>query len=94
MSRALVLSDEQYEIIKGVADVEGRTPEDLFLAWTMAEEIRYRRAHPTYYEIDAWMRHLGMSDADIQAIEIEIERDAQQEFSDPRIPEDHCAAGG
>ncbi|HUY77535.1 MAG TPA: hypothetical protein VMV29_12250 [Ktedonobacterales bacterium] len=78
MSRALVLSDEQYEIIKGVADVEGRTPEDLFLAWTMAEETRYRLAHPTYYETDEWMRHLGMSDAEIQEIEAEI---AQEEAS-------------
>jgi hypothetical protein len=66
MSHAFTLSDEQYAIIKAAADASGRTPEDLFLAWAMDEEARYRLAHPTYYETDEWLRHLGVSDERIE----------------------------
>jgi hypothetical protein len=66
MSHALSLTDEQYAIIKAVADASGRTPEDLFLAWAMEEEARYRMAHPTYLEMDDWLRHLGVSEERIE----------------------------
>lgn len=71
MSHVFELTDEQYRMIRDVAEREGRTPEDLFLAWAMEEEGRYRQAHPTYYETDYetddWLRHLGMSDEQIEA---------------------------
>lgn len=66
MSHAFTLSDEQYAIIKAAADASGRTPEDLFLAWAMDEEARFRLAQPTYYETDEWLRHLGVSDERIE----------------------------
>jgi len=79
MSRVLQLSDEQYDIIESVAREQGRTPEDLLLAWTMEEESKYRREHPTYLETDAWLRHLGMADDDIQEIKNEIRVEAECE---------------
>ncbi|MGH3579831.1 MAG: hypothetical protein ACRDU0_20040 [Mycobacterium sp.] len=66
MSHVFTLDDEQYEVIKAVADASGRTPEELFLAWAMEEEARYRQAHPTYYETDDWLRHLGVSEERIR----------------------------
>lgn len=67
MGHVFELTDEQYQIIKDVAEAEGRTPEDLFLTWAMEAEARYRREHPTYYETDDWLRHLGASDEEIEA---------------------------
>ena len=82
MSHAFTLTDEQYSIIKAAADASGRTPEDLFLAWTMAEEMRYRLAHPTYYETDTWLRHLGVSDERIeQANQTAAQEDAADDDS-------------
>jgi hypothetical protein len=66
MSHSFTLTDEQYAVIKAVADASGRTPEDLFLAWAMEEEARYRLAHPTYMETDDWLRHLGVSEERIE----------------------------
>ncbi len=66
MSHVFTLDDEQYQIIKAAADIAGRTPEELFLAWAMEEEARYRQAHPQYYETDDWLRHLGVSEQRIQ----------------------------
>ena len=78
MAHVFELSEEQFKIIKEVAEEEGRTPEDLFLAWTMDEEIRYRRAHPTHYETDDWMRHLGVSDERIERIKQEVRAEAER----------------
>jgi hypothetical protein len=72
MSHVLELTEEQYKIIKAVADASGRTPEDLFLAWTMEEETRYRLEHPTHYETDEWLRHLGVSEDRIQRLNEEV----------------------
>ncbi len=67
MSHIFELTDEQYAIIQKAAQAAGRTPQDLFLAWAMDEEARERRAHPTYYETDDWLRHLGVSEEEIEA---------------------------
>ena len=67
MSHAFALTDEQYKIIEEAAERAGRTPEDLFLAWALEEETHYRTAHPTYRETDEWLRHLGVSEEDIEA---------------------------
>ncbi len=75
MSHVLELSDEQYALMKKIGDESGRTLEEMLLAWTMEEEGRYRRAHPTYYTTHDWMRHLGMSEEEIG--EIEAEADAE-----------------
>jgi hypothetical protein len=68
MSHVFTLSDEQYQIVKAAADAAGRTPEELFLAWAMEEETQYRNAHPTYFETDDWLRHLGVSEERIQRV--------------------------
>lgn len=79
MGHTFTLNDEQYQIIKAAADASGRTPEDLFLAWAMDEEARYRLAHPTYYETDEWLRHLGVSE---ERIERATQAVAQDDASD------------
>jgi diketogulonate reductase-like aldo/keto reductase len=66
MSKSLELTGEQYSIISEIAKSEGQTPEELFLRWAMDEETRYRQAHPTHYETDDWLRHLGVSEERIQ----------------------------
>jgi diketogulonate reductase-like aldo/keto reductase len=73
MGQMLALADEQYAYLKKIAAETGRTPEELLLAWAMEEEGRYRRTHPTYYETQAWMRHLGASDEEIARIEEEMQ---------------------
>jgi hypothetical protein len=72
MSHVLELSDEQYALMKKIGDETGRTPEEMLLAWTMEEEGRYRRAHPTYYETDDWLRHLGVSEERIRRLNEEV----------------------
>ena len=79
MSHVLELSDEQYALMKKIGDETGRTPEEMLLAWTMEEEGRYRRAHPTYYETDDWLRHLGVSEERIQRLNEEV---AKEDASD------------
>jgi hypothetical protein len=79
MSYVLELSDEQYALMKKIGDETGRTPEEMLLAWTMEEESRYRRAHPTYYETDDWLRHLGVSEERIQRLNEEV---AKEDASD------------
>lgn len=80
MSHVFELTDEQYQMIKGVAENEGRTPEDLFLAWAMEEEGRYRRAHPTYYETNDWLRHLGVSDEQIEASKQRVRQEREMPY--------------
>lgn len=77
MSRVFELTDEQYQIIEKVAETEGRTPQELFLAWTLEEEARYRQAHPTHYETDDWLRHLGVSDEEIEASRRRVRRERE-----------------
>lgn len=77
MSHVFELTDEQYQIIKDIAESEGRTPEDLFLAWAMEEETRYRQAHPTHYETTEWLRHLGVSDEEIAASEQRVRNERE-----------------
>jgi hypothetical protein len=75
MSHVFELTDEQYEIINAAAERSGRTPEDLFLAWTLEEEARYHQAHPTYYETDEWLRHLGVSEEEVEASKERVRRE-------------------
>lgn len=75
MAHQFELTDEQYRIIKEIAEAEGSTPEDLFLAWTLEEETRYRQSHTAYYETDEWLRHLGISDERIQQVNVQLAND-------------------
>lgn len=80
MSHTFVLSDEQYKIIEDVAASEGRTPEDLFLAWALDQETRYRQEHPTYYETDDWLRHLGVSNKEIEASKERVRQEGEMSY--------------
>ena len=80
MSHVFELSDEQYEIIQEAAARAGRTPEDLFLAWTLEEETRHRTAHPTYRETDEWLRHLGVSEEDIEASKERVRQEHEMPY--------------
>ncbi|MGH2487298.1 MAG: hypothetical protein ACRDHE_14920, partial [Ktedonobacterales bacterium] len=80
MSHVFELSDEQYQRIKEVAETEGRTPEDLFLAWAMEEETRYRQAHPTFYATDDWLRRLGVSDEQREASKQRVREEREMPY--------------
>ncbi|HKV85578.1 MAG TPA: hypothetical protein VJN88_13550 [Ktedonobacterales bacterium] len=69
MGHVIELSDEQYQVIAALAQSQGKSLEDAIMAWAMDIEDRQRRANPTYYETDAWMRHLGASDEQIREAE-------------------------
>jgi hypothetical protein len=75
MSKTLELTDEQYEMISALARADGLTPEELFLRWAMDVEGRQRRAQPTYYETDDWLRHLGVSEERIQRANVAMVAD-------------------
>jgi len=80
MSHVFTLDDEQYRIIKVAADAAGRSPEELFLAWAREEEARYRRAHPTHYGTDDWLRHLGVSEEEIEASKRRVRDEAEMPY--------------
>ena len=80
MSHRFELTDEQYDMIKEAADRAGRTPEELFLAWALEEEARYRQAHPMYYETDEWLRHLGVSDEDIESSKERVRQERETPY--------------
>lgn len=75
MSKTLDLTDEQYDMISAIARAEGLTPQELFIRWAMDAESRQRRAKPTYYETDDWLRHLGVSEERIQRANAAIAAD-------------------
>ena len=63
MSHVIELTDEQYETLLKVAEARGQTPDAVIAAWL--EEARDRDREPRYYETDDWLRHLGVSEAQI-----------------------------
>ncbi|HEX5546062.1 MAG TPA: hypothetical protein VFX24_01560 [Ktedonobacterales bacterium] len=80
MSHVFELTDEQYAIIKEAAERSGRTPADLFLAWALEEETRYRQAHPSYNDTNQWLQHLGMSAQDIEASKERVRREREMPY--------------
>jgi hypothetical protein len=66
--------------MKKIGDETGRAPEEMLLAWTMEEQRRYRRAHPTYYETDNWLFHLGVSEERIQRLNEEVAKEELAQF--------------
>ncbi len=77
----MALDDEHYRAIEQEAKNQGQTPDSLFPK--LVEDPRDPRDNPHHYETDAWFRHLGMSDENIQSIkrlirsELECPRDAE-----------------
>lgn len=56
MSHTIELSDEQYATLSRAAAVA-----------EAAEALRDRMLEPRYFETDEWLRHLGVSDEEIEA---------------------------
>jgi hypothetical protein len=77
MSHVLELTDEHYQLLKKIGEETGRTPEEMLLAWAMDEETRYRLTHPTYSATDDWLRHLGVSDEEIEASKQRVRAEAE-----------------
>lgn len=80
MSHIFELTDEQYQIVQKTAAAAGRTPQDLFLAWVMDEESRVRRTRPTYYQTDECLRHLGVSEEEIEASKRRVRDEAEMPY--------------
>ncbi|WIG61140.1 MAG: hypothetical protein OJF49_003888 [Ktedonobacterales bacterium] len=64
MSHVLQIDDEQYQTLEKAATTRGQSIEPLLAEWV--ETLRDRRTDPRYYETDDWLRHLGMSDEEIE----------------------------
>ncbi len=73
MSKAIQLSDEQYQTFERAAETRGQTPAGLLAQ--LIEELRDRDPH--YYETDDWLRYLGMSDETTRKIDAEIRSEAE-----------------
>lgn len=63
MSHVIELTDEQYETLRTIAEARGQTPAAVIAAWL--EEAGERDHEPRYYETEEWLRHLGLSEAQI-----------------------------
>lgn len=82
MSHTFEITHEQYEQMRDVAEVEGRTVEDLFAGWVRDIEARYRERHPIFYDEDSWLRHLGATDDQIREAERLAALDDDQDSDD------------
>lgn len=64
MSKAIELTDAQYEVLRKAAEARGQTPQTLIettiAAWQ--EEQRDPLKEPRYYDTEAWFKHLEGDD--------------------------------
>lgn len=75
MSRVLEISDEQYEAIAQAASARGESVEALLAEWV--EMLRARPTRPRYQETDDWLRHLGVSEEEIEASKRRVRDEAE-----------------
>jgi len=75
MSKAIKLSDEQYQTIEQAAATRGQTFDTLLAQWI--EELRDRDRDPRYFETNEWFRHLGVSDAVIEEVWRDVRAEAE-----------------
>jgi len=75
MSHSVVLTDEEFQKLTGVAEARGQTPEELVHEW-ITEITRDPRTSPRHYETDEWLRHLGVSEEVIERTKAQAEQDA------------------
>ena len=73
MSHTIVLSDEQYDVLRQAAEERGESP-DAVVAMLIAE-LRAKQSQPHYYSSDDFLRHLGASEEEID----ELNREASEE---------------
>lgn len=74
MSHAVVLTDEEFQKLSGVAEARGQTPDDL-VRELVAEVTRDPRTTPRYYETDDWLRHLGVTEEVIEGTKAQANQD-------------------
>ncbi len=75
MSKAIKLSDEQYQTIEQAAATRGQTFDTLLAQWI--EKLRDRDRDPRYFETNEWFRHLGVSDAVIEEVWRDVHAEAE-----------------
>lgn len=77
MSRAIELSDETYRRLEELATEWGQSPVEVIEKLIAGAEAfgtgRHYYAGHHYYELDDWMRHLGMSEDKITEIKAAVE---------------------
>ena len=82
MSHVLQIDDEQYQTLEKAATTRGQSIEMLLAEWV--ETLRDRQTDPRYYETDDWLRHLGMSDEEIE----ESKRAAREDGDEDEVDAD------
>jgi hypothetical protein len=78
MSHTLDLTDEQYEAILQAAASRGRTIQALVAEWIAG--LYLGQAEPHHYETDDWLRHLGVSDEEIEASKRRVRDEAEMPY--------------
>ena len=78
MSKVIELSDEQYQTIERAAESRGQTP-DALLAQVI-EELRDPHTDPRVYQTDDWLRHLGVSEEEIEASKRRVRDEAEMPY--------------
>ena len=78
MSKVIELTDAQFDIIERTAESRGQTPDALLAQ--LIEELREVRPQRRVYETDDWLRHLGVSDEEIEEIKREIREEAEMPY--------------
>ncbi|HEX6819528.1 MAG TPA: hypothetical protein VF120_14215 [Ktedonobacterales bacterium] len=80
MSHAVCVSDAAFEMLMKLAQEQGQSP-DAFVERLIEAADRfsfgpayYKGQH--YYELDDWLRHLGVSDDEIADADTELEAEA------------------
>ncbi len=79
MSHVIELPDETYRRLEELAAEQGRSPVEVIETLITGAEAsgagKHYYAGRHYYEFDDWMRHLGMSEDDIEEIKAAVEAD-------------------
>lgn len=75
MSHAIEVTDEEYQILLSAAQERGQTPRELLAA--LVDELRDREREPHHYETDDWLRHLGVSEQEIEASKQRVRDEAE-----------------
>ena len=83
MSQTLCISDAAFEMLQKLARARGETP-DVFLERLIAA-ANHSPFGPAYYEgqhayeLDDWLRHLGVSEEEIAEADADVDADLEVE---------------
>lgn len=73
MAQIVSIPDPVYQVLERLAKAQGKTPEDLIVAWVNDQEHARQQVASSpeqrYYDTDDWLRHLGVSDERIRRAE-------------------------